>query len=511
MKNARGNSNRFAQDVDVTADGSTAWRLYDVKLDLEVDPGKDSFEVTSELRAAAAAMLGLPSNRKREDGSPLLKDGEGYGVRIVRKSCDARSIPPVFSYILDVDDIAINSATVYSGSMKPLKIRIRPKKFERVPPDWDLRDTTLPIDVTNPQSLQRHAPNAADAAAGPAIVAGTIPGGGSDGDIDERVLIVGLGPAGLFAALALVEAGVPVTVIERGQPVEGRGRDIGALFARRLLDGDSNLCYGEGGAGTWSDGKLTTRIGRNSDDVRAVLRALVEFGAPPEILVTGKPHLGTDRLVRILRNARAYLTAKGADLRFGTTVERVLFDDNKVDAEGKARGGRAKRAVGVVVRRNRKVKEVSSGEAVAGTKTEKAGGEEEEEEEIIRASAVVLAAGHSSRGLFEGMHEDGVMLRYQSFAAGFRIEHPQALLDSLQYGADLAQLAARGKGPLPVADYRLAHQCVGPIAAPGTNGDPTRGESEDDVDATTDANSAYSVDEEYGGEDYWGKSKGTEP
>ena len=108
------------------------------------------------------------------------------------------------------------------------------------------------------------------------------------------VVIVGLGPAGLFAALALAEAGVPVVVLERGQPVESRGRDIGALFARRVLNRDSNLCFGEGGAGTWSDGKLTTRIGRNSEDVRSVLGALVAFGAPPEILVSGKPHLGTD-------------------------------------------------------------------------------------------------------------------------------------------------------------------------------------------------------------------------
>ena len=117
-----------SRDVDVTADGSKAWRLFDVKLSLEDDAGKDSFEVTPALRDAARAILGLPVGRTREDGRPLLCDGPGYGVRIVRKSCDARSVPPVFSYVLDVDDVAINSATVATGSIKPLKIRVRPKK-----------------------------------------------------------------------------------------------------------------------------------------------------------------------------------------------------------------------------------------------------------------------------------------------------------------------------------------------------------------------------------------------
>lgn len=311
------NNNRgggLQREVDVTADGSTAWRLFDVKLDLDQDPGKDSFEVTPELRDAAAAALGLPTNKKREDGSPLLKDGEGYGVRVVRKSCDARDIPPVFSYIVDVDDIAINSATVHSGSMKPLKIRARHKKCERVPPDWDRGAVAISDAIApHPQAAPPSPPPLGSLAAHAAVAGSRGPGpekAGGEGE-GERVLVVGLGPAGLFAALALTEAGVPVTVVERGQAVERRGRDIGALFARRVLDGDSNLCYGEGGAGTWSDGKLTTRIGRNGDDVRTVLRALVEFGAPPEILVSGKPHLGTDRLVRILRNARAYLASKG--------------------------------------------------------------------------------------------------------------------------------------------------------------------------------------------------------
>ncbi|CAM9960139.1 unnamed protein product, partial [Scytosiphon promiscuus] len=121
--------------------------------------------------------------------------------------------------------------------------------------------------------------------------------GGGGGGAGASVVVVGAGPAGLFAALELVEVGMKPLIVERGMPVERRGSSIGALFSRRILDPESNLCYGEGGAGTWSDGKLTTRIGRNSDNVRKVLETLVAHGAPDRILVDGKPHLGTDRYV----------------------------------------------------------------------------------------------------------------------------------------------------------------------------------------------------------------------
>lgn len=248
--------------------------------------------------------------------------------------------------------------------------------------------------------------------------------GGSSAS-DDRVVVVGLGPAGLFAALALAEAGERVVVIERGQPVEERGRDIGALFARRQLNGESNLCYGEGGAGTWSDGKLTTRIGRNSERVRAVLQALVAFGAPENILVDGKPHLGTDRLVRILRTARKYMERLGVEFRFSERCERIHRDEKSGAANGVT---------------------LASGD-------------------VLRAKAVILAVGHSSRQLMESLHLEGVKLSYQSFSAGFRIEHPQGMLDTLQYGSKYAGYVDNGKGPLPVADYRVANTVTDGIAA----------------------------------------------
>jgi len=229
---------------------------------------------------------------------------------------------------------------------------------------------------------------------------------------DAHTVIIGAGPAGLFAALALAEAGVRVTLLERGKPVQTRMRDIGRLRSRGELNPESNICFGEGGAGTYTDGKLYTRI--KHPYLRWVLHSFVRFGAREDILVDAHPHLGTDKLVRIVRNMRNHLLALGVDYRFETRVDDLLL------CEGKVTGVR-----------------VASGEDIA-------------------AKHVVLATGHSARDTFERLQQLGIVMHAKAFAVGVRAEHPQAIIDTIQFGAAAKQTK------LGAAEYSLTHQAADP-------------------------------------------------
>lgn len=206
-----------------------------------------------------------------------------------------------------------------------------------------------------------------------------------------RPVIIGFGPAGLFAALHLAECGLRPIVIERGQPVEIRAKDVSKLMGQGEINPESNLCYGEGGAGTWSDGKLYTRI--NSPWIRHGLEQFVRFGAPEDLLVSARPHMGTDRLVKLLKNSRAALIAAGCEIRFGEKA--VSFERDSADQVRAVR--------------------LESGERV-------------------EASHVIFAAGHSARDMYRWLRDEKVALAPKPFAVGFRIEHPQALIDEAQYG-----------------------------------------------------------------------------
>ncbi|MDQ6996012.1 MAG: FAD-dependent oxidoreductase [Mariprofundus sp.] len=228
----------------------------------------------------------------------------------------------------------------------------------------------------------------------------------------SHVIIIGAGPAGLFSALALAEAGMQVTLLERGKAVEARMRDIGRLRSRGELNPESNICFGEGGAGTYTDGKLYTRI--KHPYLRHVLHSFVRFGARPDILIDAHPHLGTDKLVRIVRNMRQYLIKLGVDYRFECRVDDLLIDDGRV--------------TGVCI---------ASGEEIA-------------------ANHVILATGHSARDTFQRLHERGVHMQAKAFAVGVRAEHPQQLINRNQYG----RMAAHAK--LGAAEYKLTHQVPDP-------------------------------------------------
>jgi uncharacterized FAD-dependent dehydrogenase len=218
-------------------------------------------------------------------------------------------------------------------------------------------------------------------------------------------VVVGTGPAGLFAAWTLARFGAPPVVLERGRPVEERAREVNRFWQEGRVDPESNVQFGEGGAGTFSDGKLTTRIG--DPLVEHVVGAFAEFARIPGLVKDARPHVGTDRLIGFCRGFREALVSLGATIRFGARVEELLLDG------GSVRGVRM------------------------------AGGEQ------VPASAVVLATGHSARDTVARLHGQGVAMARKAFAVGFRLEHPQGLIDRIQYGR------AAGKN-LPPADYRLA-------------------------------------------------------
>ncbi|MBN2194991.1 MAG: FAD-binding protein [Polyangiaceae bacterium] len=232
----------------------------------------------------------------------------------------------------------------------------------------------------------------------------------------RRVLIVGDGPAGLFAAYALARRGIPCRVVERGRPVQPRRHDLKALQRLGHVNPDSNYCFGEGGAGAYSDGKLYTRSVKRGN-VRDVLEILVRHGAPPEILTDARPHIGSNRLPRVVTALREHLEAVGVAFAFESRVSDLLVTS----------GGSRRAVAGVVL----------------------AGGAE------LEADRVVVATGHSARDVHEILTRHGVRLEAKGFAIGLRIEHPQSLIDRIQYGA------LAGHPRLPPAAYSLAEQVNG--------------------------------------------------
>ena len=222
----------------------------------------------------------------------------------------------------------------------------------------------------------------------------------------RHIVIAGSGPAGLFCALRLAEYGLTATLIERGQPVEQRALDVQAFWKDGALDAESNVQFGEGGAGTFSDGKLTCR----SKDplIPWILERLADFGAPPEVRYLAKPHVGTDRLRLVISSIRNHLLERGFTVRFGCRLDDLTLRDGAVSS--------------IIV----------------------SGGEE------ISCDRLILAVGHSARETYEMLARRGLALEQKPFAMGLRVEHPQELIDRIQYGG------ARHPN-LPVADYAVTY------------------------------------------------------
>jgi len=228
-----------------------------------------------------------------------------------------------------------------------------------------------------------------------------------------RPVVVGFGPCGIFAALVLAQMGLKPIVLERGRAVRERTKDTWDLWRKGVLHPESNVQFGEGGAGTFSDGKLWSQISDPRHLTRKVLSEFVKAGAPEEILFIAKPHIGTFRLVGVVEKMRGEIEALGGEVRFGQRVTDVLIEGGQV-----------------------------RGLTLNGA-------------DQLAADHVVLALGHSARDTFAMLHERGVFMEAKPFSLGFRIEHPQSIIDAARFGA------SAGHPILGAADYKLVHHCRG--------------------------------------------------
>jgi len=230
-------------------------------------------------------------------------------------------------------------------------------------------------------------------------------------DLAVRPVVIGMGPCGLFAGLLLAEMGFRPIILERGKQVRERTVDTFGLWRKGILNPESNVQFGEGGAGTFSDGKLYSQIKDPGHRGRKVLTEFVEAGAPAEILFVNKPHIGTFRLVKMVETMRAKIESLGGEIRFGSRVEDLVIEQGKVR--------------GLILADGRQ----------------------------LAADHVILAVGHSARDTFEMLLRRGVYIEPKPFSIGFRIEHPQTLVDRCRFGPQA------GHPLLGAADYKLVHHC----------------------------------------------------
>ncbi|HSV45310.1 MAG TPA: FAD-dependent oxidoreductase, partial [Ramlibacter sp.] len=337
-------------------------RVSEIKLPLDQAEQPDE-----ALRAAVAGIL-------------KLAPAAIASVAVFKRSFDARKAELLAVYIVDV-------ALADAGAEPALLARFAAHPHVALTPD-----------------MQWHPPVRMDAA--PAL----------------RPVVIGFGPCGIFAALVLAQMGLKPIVLERGKPVRERTKDTWGLWRKRQLQPESNVQFGEGGAGTFSDGKLYSQIKDPRYLGRKVMGEFVKAGAPEEILYAAHPHIGTFKLVKVVENMREQIIALGGEVRFGQRVSDFL-----VEADGDG----TRRLRGLMVT-----------DLVSGTTS------------TLRADHVVLALGHSARDTFEVLHQRAVHLEAKPFSIGFRIEHPQGVIDRARWGRHA------GHPLLGAADYKLVHHAA---------------------------------------------------
>ncbi|MGB0938506.1 MAG: NAD(P)/FAD-dependent oxidoreductase, partial [Colwellia sp.] len=237
-------------------------------------------------------------------------------------------------------------------------------------------------------------------------------------NLTERPVVIGMGPCGLFTGLVLAQMGFKPIVLERGKEVRERTKDTFGFWRKKTLNTESNVQFGEGGAGTFSDGKLYSQVKDPKHYSRKVLNEFVDAGAPEEILYVSKPHIGTFKLVTMVERMRAEIIRLGGEVRFEQRVEDIHFADVEGD-EGQ------RQVTGLTL---------ASGE-------------------VLNTKHVALAIGHSARDTFEMLHDKGVFIKAKPFSVGFRIEHEQSVIDDARFGKNA------GNPILGAADYKLVHHC----------------------------------------------------